>query len=38
LYGKDDEGGFYHFVVVTVDGDNVRSEAVDLHGTIRDRF
>jgi 3',5'-cyclic AMP phosphodiesterase CpdA len=38
LYGKDDEGGFYHFVVVTVDGDRVGAEVVDLNGKIRDRF
>jgi 3',5'-cyclic AMP phosphodiesterase CpdA len=38
LYGKDDEGGFYHFVVVTVDGDKVSAEVIDLDGNIRDRF
>lgn len=38
LYGKDDEGGFHHFVVVTVDGDRVGAEVIDLNGKIRDSF
>ena len=38
LYGKVDEGGFYHFVVVTVDGDTVGAEVIDLNGNKRDRF
>ena len=38
MYGKEDEGGFHHFVAVTVDGDKVSAEVVDVNGTIRDRF
>jgi len=38
LYGKDDEGGFYHFVTVTVDGDRVSAEVIDLNGKVRDSF
>ena len=38
MYVKDEEGGFYHFVVVSVDGDAVRAEVVDVNGKIRDKF
>ena len=38
LYGAADEGGFYHLVKVTVDGDTVHAETVDVNGTVRDRF
>ncbi len=37
-YENDDTGGFYHFVHVTVQGDNVRAEVVDINGKVRDRF
>ena len=35
---KDEDGGFYHFVQVTVDGDKVSAEVVDVNGKVRDRF
>jgi len=38
LYADEKNGGFHHFVLVTVDGDNVRGEVVDISGKIRDRF
>ena len=38
LYAKDEEGGFYHYVFVTVDGDKVSAEVVDINGKIRDKF
>jgi 3',5'-cyclic AMP phosphodiesterase CpdA len=38
VYGKDEDGGFYHFVQVTVDGDKVSGEVVDINGKRRDRF
>ncbi len=38
VYGKEEDGGFYHFVRVTVDRDNVSGEVVDSNGKIRDRF
>jgi len=38
LYADDADGGFHHFVVMTVDGDRVRGEVVDMHGRTRDSF
>ncbi len=38
LYADENSGGFYHFIVVTVDGDNVRGEVIDSNGGVRDRF
>jgi 3',5'-cyclic AMP phosphodiesterase CpdA len=38
LYADDKNGGFHHFVLVTVDGDNVSGEVVDINGKTRDRF
>jgi Icc protein len=38
LYAKNQEGGFYHYVFVTVDGDKVNAEVVDINGKIRDKF
>lgn len=38
LYAKDEDGGFHHYVRMTVDGDNVAGEVVDLNGKVRDRF
>ena len=38
LYAKDEDGGFHHYVLVTVDGDKVAGEVVDVNGKIRDRF
>jgi hypothetical protein len=38
LYAKDEEGGFHHYVLVTVAGDKVSGEVVDVNGKVRDRF
>lgn len=38
LYGDDKDGAFHHFVVVTVDGDRMNAEVVDMNGKVRDRF
>jgi acid phosphatase type 7 len=38
LYSKEDEGGFYHLVQVTVDNDTVCAEVIDINGKVRDRF
>ena len=38
LYADDKDGGFYHFVLVTVHGDRVIGEVVDINGTVRDSF
>ncbi len=38
LYAKDEEGGFNHFVRVTVDGGQVSADVIDRDGKVRDRF
>ncbi len=38
LYVDDLNGGFYHYVYMTVDGDAVSGEVVDAYGKIRDKF
>jgi len=38
VYVKEEDGGFHHFLQVTVDRDNVSGEVVDIEGKIRDRF
>jgi len=38
LYGKNEEGAFHHFVRVTVDGDRVSAEVIDINDRVRDRF
>jgi 3',5'-cyclic AMP phosphodiesterase CpdA len=38
LYTDDLNGGFYHYIYVTVDGDGVSGEVVDINGKVRDRF
>ena len=38
MYLKDEDGGFYHFVRVVVDGDKVSAEVIDVNGKIRDSF
>jgi 3',5'-cyclic AMP phosphodiesterase CpdA len=38
LYAKDEDGGFYHYVLMTVDGHRVSGEVVDINGKTRDRF
>lgn len=38
LYAKDEEGGFNHFVVVTVNADKFYAEVIDINGKVRDRF
>lgn len=38
LYADDKDGGFYHYLYMTVDGDKVSGEAVDVNGKVRDKF
>jgi len=38
LYADDRDGDFYHFIIMTVDGDTVGAEAVDINRKVRDRF
>jgi hypothetical protein len=38
LYAGEGKGGFYHFVLVTVDGDSVKGEVIDSSGKVRDTF
>jgi 3',5'-cyclic AMP phosphodiesterase CpdA len=38
LYATDDNGGFYHFIIVLVDGDKIHAEVIDIDGKVRDRF
>jgi 3',5'-cyclic AMP phosphodiesterase CpdA len=38
MYDREEDGGFYHFVRVTVDGDRVSGETVDVNGKVRDKF
>ncbi len=38
MYDSEEHGGFFHFVQVTVDGDRVSGEVVDVNGKVRDRF
>ncbi len=38
LIAEDEHGGFFHFILLTVDGDNVSGEVVDQDGKVRDSF
>ncbi|HMK49754.1 MAG TPA: metallophosphoesterase, partial [Thermodesulfovibrionales bacterium] len=38
LYTTDDSGGFYHFVLVTVDGKKITGKVIDINGVVRDSF
>lgn len=38
LYSEKEKGGFYHFVLVTVSGNRVKGEAIDIDGKVRDAF
>lgn len=38
LYTEEKNGGFYHFVLVTVDGDTVSGQVIDNKGKVRDAF
>lgn len=38
IYAPEDNGGFNHLIVVTIDGDKVSAEVVDSKGNVRDRF
>ncbi len=38
LHTDEDKGGFHHFVIVTVEGDEVRGEVIDSSGKVRDKF
>ncbi len=38
IYDKEEYGGFNHYIVVSVDGEKVSAEVVDLNAKVRDRF
>ena len=38
LYPNEKDGGFHHFVHITVNGDKVVGEVVDIRGRVRDSF
>ena len=38
MYDTEENGGFFHFVQVTIDGNKMSAEVVDVNGKVRDRF
>lgn len=38
IYGDEKDGGFHHYVLVSVDGESVRAETVGIKGAVRDTF
>jgi 3',5'-cyclic AMP phosphodiesterase CpdA len=38
LYADDVNGGFHHYLLLTVDGERVAGEVVDINGRVRDTF
>ncbi len=38
IYDMEEFGGFNHFVQVTVNGDKMSAEVIDINGKVRDRF
>ncbi len=38
IYDREEDGGFFHFIQVTIDGDNVSGEVLDIAGKVRDKF
>jgi 3',5'-cyclic AMP phosphodiesterase CpdA len=38
LYANNKNGGFHHFIIMTVDGDMVSGKVIDSNGEVRDRF
>jgi 3',5'-cyclic AMP phosphodiesterase CpdA len=38
MYDREEDGGFFHVVRVTVDGETVSGEVIDINGKVRDRF
>jgi 3',5'-cyclic AMP phosphodiesterase CpdA len=38
LHAREEDGGFHHFIRMTIDGNSVAGEVVDVNGKIRDRF
>lgn len=38
LYAREEDGGFYHFILVTVKDGKVFCEVIDINGKVRDRF
>ncbi len=38
IFDREEDGGFFHFIQVTVDGNAVKAEVVDINGKVRDRF
>lgn len=38
LYEQEEKGGFHHFLLVTVDGNKVKGEVLDIRGIVKDAF
>lgn len=38
LIATEENGGFFHFILMTVKGDTASGEVIDLNGDVRDRF
>ena len=38
LYADEAEGGFYHFILLTVDENQVKGEVIDIKGNVKDTF
>ncbi len=38
LYAGEGRGGFYHFILITVDKDRVTGEVIDMRGEVKDIF
>ncbi len=38
IFDREEDGGFFHFIQITVDGDAVKAQVVDINGKIRDKF
>jgi hypothetical protein len=38
LYARQEAGGFYHFILVTVNGGEVKGEVIDINGKVKDTF
>lgn len=38
LYGGEKQGGFHHFILITVDGNGVKGRVIDIGGEVRDIF
>ena len=37
-YAGEEKGGFYHFLLVTVNGGKVEGKVIDIKGNVKDTF